>query len=324
MRCPVGPNPRGNVVTSLLDNAAGLLETANDSRLPLRERIAAVVELKSACERLGVEVFDPDDTCGSARSRIQRYLRLHVGEFIDRRELAAVAGISEWARRVRELRTQAGFLIVTGEEAKRLADDGEWSDELPSPEDAKVHHYLLLDAVPDREAAYRWKRANELRKDPRGVRARMLDYLLDFVGRPVPGDELQYIANGATEWARRLRELRTEHGWSVTTRNTGRPDLPVGVYLLESRTQLPEHDRRIPDPVRVAVLKRDGFTCQARGCGWKQEELREGDPRRRLELHHKIAHGDGGANSGENLITLCNVCHDDVHRTNPTSAMVYE
>ncbi|MEM7494760.1 MAG: HNH endonuclease [Myxococcota bacterium] len=32
-----------------------------------------------------------------------------------------------------------------------------------------------------------------------------------------------------------------------------------------------------------------------------------------LEPHHKKRHKEGGGNTPENLITLCNPCHDVVH-----------
>lgn len=73
-----------------------------------------------------------------------------------------------------------------------------------------------------------------------------------------------------------------------------------------------EHDRIIPDPIRVAVLERDGFKCTC--CGWSRDKLNRDDPRKMLELHHKQQHKDGGENTVENLITLCNVCHDAIHR----------
>ncbi len=55
--------------------------------------------------------------------------------------------------------------------------------------------------------------------------------------------------------------MRTEEGWPIVTKNTGRDDLPVGVYVLEEDRQAYVHDRKIPDPVRVAVLTRDHFRC---------------------------------------------------------------
>ena len=137
-------------------------------------------------------------------------------------------------------------------------------------------------------------------------------YKCKNVGTPVTGEELSYLAGNTKEWARRVRELRTEDGWPIATKNTGRNDLPVGVYVLEEDRQAYEHDRIIPDPIRVAVLERDGFKCTC--CGWSRDKLNRDDPRKMLELHHKQQHKDGGENTIENLITLCNVCHDDVHR----------
>ena len=109
-----------------------------------------------------------------------------------------------------------------------------------------------------------------------------------------------------------MRELRTEKGWPIVTKNSGRKDLAIGVYVLEQDRQTYEHDRTIPDPVRVAVLKRDGFKCVR--CGWNRLMLSPDDPRKMLELHHVKHHKDKGANTADNLITLCNVDHDQEHR----------
>ncbi len=125
------------------------------------------------------------------------------------------------------------------------------------------------------------------------------------------GEELRYVANDKTEWARRVRELRTEFGWPITTKNTGRPDLAVGAYVLESLRQSPEHDRKIPDPVRAAVMRRDDYRCKK--CTWSHKEWNPSDPRH-LELHHIRQHAKGGQNTEENLITFCTICHDEVHR----------
>ncbi|PKN67334.1 MAG: hypothetical protein CVU57_03040 [Deltaproteobacteria bacterium HGW-Deltaproteobacteria-15] len=113
-----------------------------------------------------------------------------------------------------------------------------------------------------------------------------------------------------TEWARRVRELRTEFGWPVATKTTGRPDLWIGVYVLLADRQSPEHDRNIKDEVRREVLRRDGYKC--RECGWSHEEWNPSDPRH-LELHHIVHHVKGGKNVEANLKTLCTSCHDKTH-----------
>jgi hypothetical protein len=141
---------------------------------------------------------------------------------------------------------------------------------------------------------------------------KVLKFLRANVGRAVTGEELRYVAGNKTEWARRVRELRTEHGWPVATKTTGRSDLAVGVYILQADRQSAEHDRHIKDDVRREVLRRDGYTCK--GCGWSHKEWNPADPRH-LELHHVTHHARGGQNIKENLRALCNVCHDRAHRT---------
>jgi hypothetical protein len=124
----------------------------------------------------------------------------------------------------------------------------------------------------------------------------------------VTNEELKYLANSRSEWDRRIRELRTEDGWPIVTRSSHDPSLPVGVYVLQVDRQAPAHDRKIKDIVRVQVLEPDSYRCT--NCDWSKSNIREGDPRSLLELHHLIHHVRGGTNAPDNLVTLCNVCHD--------------
>jgi hypothetical protein len=132
------------------------------------------------------------------------------------------------------------------------------------------------------------------------------------VGKHIMGEELRYVAGDKTEWARRVRELRTEEGWPIETKKTGRPNLSIGGYVLELDRQCPPHDRKISDSARMEVLERDEYKC--RKCGWHFGKWNPADPRH-LELHHKKPHAEGGENESGNLITLCIRCHDKVHRT---------
>jgi biotin operon repressor len=56
-----------------------------------------------------------------AKKRIRRYLEERVGQVVYGEELAAVAGISEWARRVRELREDGLDVEELGGSRYRLA-----------------------------------------------------------------------------------------------------------------------------------------------------------------------------------------------------------
>ena len=243
------------------------------------------------------------------------YLQKHVGQVIDGDELMVVSGISEYGRRVRELRVEMGWSIITGVTVSQMRENAEENDqeELTDLPKMKTDQYLLQADVCDRDAAHRWHMGNRIRKDKEAsVRDKVLTYLRENVGTVVSGEELRYVANNKSEWARRTRELRTEFGWPVVTKSNGRPDLPVGAYLLEQDRQSPPHDRAIKDSVRRSVLLRDDYRCQRTECGWTHELWNSSDPRH-LEAHHVVHHAEGGSNEADNLITYCNICHDIVH-----------
>jgi len=287
----------------LLENFKRKLEEED-----VRAKVLALLPAHDVFLELGKSVI-PAGLKMSARDRLIAYFLKYPRTVISGGELMLVSGISEWARRVRELRVQFGWKIVSGVTANETAAEDElFAQELNGgrlgPDD-----YVLLDTEQDKEAAYRWNVANEIRKSRGGMKDKILLFLRKNVGKKVTGEELRYVAQGS-EWARRVRELRTEEGWPVSTKTSGRPDLEVGVYVLERDRQTPKHDRRVPDPLRREVLRRDGYKC--RKCGWNQKLWDRSDPRH-LEIHHIVRHADGGISTLDNLITYCNVCHDELH-----------
>ena len=280
----------------------------------VRQKVLALVPAARLLRDLGISLVEGNDV--SARERILAYLRAYPETVISGDEIAVVSGISEYARRVRELRVQFGWPIFSGVTTRAMLATEAWREsdaptlDLDAIRKMRPDDYILIGGQ-DRDAAHRWSLANEIRRLELSMRDRILRYLRVNVGRPVTGEELRYVAKGQS-WPRRTRELRTQHGWPLATRSSGRPDLPIGVYLLEADRQSPAHDRQIPDPVRVKVLERDGFACRC--CSWSPPGQTGGDPRSLLELHHVEHHVAGGGNDSNNLITLCNVHHDDVHR----------
>lgn len=285
----------------------------------LREQVKSLVPANYHLRDLGSSLIK-DEQVESARDRILAYLRKYPGEVIHGDELMVVAGISEYARRIRELRVEHGWPIFTGQALKEaLEDERQNFPELAATGTHKKDTYILTENKQDRDAAYRWRLANEIRKSKSSVKHKLLKYFRANVGKRITGEELKYLAKNASEWPRRVRELRTEEGWPIVTRVTGMPSLAVGTYLLEEDRQAEVHDRKIPDPVRVKVLERDNFCCRC--CGWSPENANEADRYRTLlELHHIEHHAKGGENTVENLITLCNICHDEVHRGNISSS----
>ncbi|MDH4163473.1 MAG: HNH endonuclease [Nitrospirota bacterium] len=276
----------------------------------LRRKVLSLISAFHLLRDLGSSLI-PREEASAARDRILAYFRKYPLLVIHGDELMVVSGIQDWPRRIRELRREYGWAIASGVTVQEMIAEDEINVKGLVEASLKPEEYILLDKEQDREAAHRWKIANDIRKKSGGVHAKILEFLRSNVGRPVTGEELRYVTNDKSEWARRVRELRTEQGWPILTRNTGRPDLPIGSYLLEKDRQSPAHDRKIPDPVRRAVLVKDKYTCQK--CRWTHEQWNPSDPRH-LELHHKEHHAKGGENTKENLITLCVVCHDAVHR----------
>jgi hypothetical protein len=275
----------------------------------IRQRVCALVPAYDTLRNLGKTLL-PKGLNLSARERLLAYFQLYPQTVIHEKELAIVAGISEWARRVRELRVQYGWKIITGMTVRQLADEGEISSEIDELGSLSPNDYCLIDINQDRDAAHRWNVANEIRKGPGGSREKILKYLRSNVSKVVTGEELSYVAK-SSEWARRTRELRTEDGWPISTKMSGNPSLAMGEYILEEDRQAPTHDRHINEATRRESLRRDGYECQK--CGWSHDEWNKSDPRF-LELHHVEHHADGGSNEMENLITYCNVCHDEIHK----------
>ncbi len=228
----------------------------------LRQKVLSLVPCYHQLRDLGKSLI-PAAEARSARERILHYFLKYQGVVINGDELLVVSGIQEYARRIRELRVQFGWSIVSGLTAAQMAKENEFLAVDIYAADMGPSDYILLSGQQDRDAAHRWNLANEIRRENISVRDKLLKYLRQNVGQKVTGEELKYLARDKSEWARRVRELRTEYGWPIVTQNTGRPDLEVGVYLLEADRQSPEHDRRIPDPVKRNVLRRNGYTCTA-------------------------------------------------------------
>ncbi|MGC8490358.1 MAG: HNH endonuclease [Syntrophobacteraceae bacterium] len=212
-------------LVDLLTNFKGALQLED-----LRQKVLSLVPAYHLLRDLGTSLT-PSEAGKAARDRILFYLLKYPYVIIDGDEIMVVAGISDWPRRVRELRKELGWKIISGQVAKEMAEQEEFSLPGIDVSTMKTDDYILTDERQDREAAFRWKTANNIRRKRTGVINKILEYMLANVGNQISGEELRYVANDKTEWARRARELRTDLGWQVVTRHTGLPDLPVGVYL---------------------------------------------------------------------------------------------
>jgi 5-methylcytosine-specific restriction endonuclease McrA len=70
----------------------------------------------------------------------------------------------------------------------------------------------------------------------------------------------------------------------------------IGLKSRSLRLDQPSYEN-----LRQQVLRRDGWRCQS--CGTMSN----------LEVHHRQFRSHSGHDSEENLMTLCSVCHRNVH-----------
>lgn len=148
------------------------------------------------------------------------------------------------------------------------------------------------------------------KKTPRGgARGKLRAHFLANLGRVMDSKELRKIADNQSEWARRVRELRTEEGYQILTHND-RSNLKPGQYLLENAKPKPAFERAISKESRAFVLDRNGFTCQM--CGAVAGEPHPYDPSRKTRLHigHVIDKSKGGGDDPSNLRAICSVCNE--------------
>jgi hypothetical protein len=145
--------------------------------------------------------------------------------------------------------------------------------------------------------------------DDLSARDRLRRHFLANVGRILDSAELREVSGNISEWARRVRELRTEEGYQILTHND-RSDLKPGQYLLLDPTPEPAFERAISKETRAFVLDRNGFTCQM--CGAVAGEPHPYDQSRKTRLHigHIVDKSHGGTDEVTNLRAICSVCNE--------------
>jgi hypothetical protein len=120
---------------------------------------------------------------------------------------------------------------------------------------------------------------------------------------------LSEASGGTSEWARRVRELRTEEGYQILTHND-RSDLKPGQYLLLDPKPVPAFERSISKELRALVLDRNGFTCQMCGSVAGEPHPYDEGRRTRLQIGHIIDKSMGGKDEPGNLRAICSVCNE--------------
>lgn len=141
-----------------------------------------------------------------------------------------------------------------------------------------------------------------------GARKKLKEFLYDHVGEVLSSADLRSASGNASEWARRVRELRNEEGMNIVT-NNDTSDLKPGQYKLVDTKPIPSFARNMSKETRAYVLDRNGFTCQM--CGIAAGETHPFDGRKtRLHIGHIVDKSQGGSDDYSNLRAICSVCNE--------------
>lgn len=147
-----------------------------------------------------------------------------------------------------------------------------------------------------------------------GSKKRILAYFLANLGKVLNSKGIQRASGGATEWARRVRELRNEEGYQILS-HKDRADLKPGQYLLETKIRIPAFKRGVSKETRAQVIERNGYTCQMCGVAAGDPDPLGGPRTVRLTIGHIVDKSKGGDDSPHNLRAVCTTCNEGLQNT---------
>ena len=221
-----------------------LLELLSDlpdrlARGNIGEQVSSLVEVNLHLRALGASIgasLAPEDA-DSGRARILAYLRTQVGQIVHTDELMIVAGIGDYPRRIRELRADHGWPIISGLAVRDMRADmdsggpGSRAEQLGrmAPEE-----YLLIEDACDPDAVRRWQEAVSIRDQRDDIKSAVLAYLKRAPGKRVTAEELRYVTGNSSSWPLAVHALR-EDGWAIAAKDYGADELPWGIFIFSNQ-----------------------------------------------------------------------------------------
>lgn len=142
-----------------------------------------------------------------------------------------------------------------------------------------------------------------------GSRKALEDFLIANVGRVLTADELRTAANNASEWGRRLRELRDEVGYQIKSHKDD-PKLKPGEYRLDTLDKNKAEKRDIDKKLRAQVLSEAAGVCQWCGAVAGKPHPQYPEKTTTLQVSHVVDKAKGGTDTLNNLIALCSICNE--------------
>ena len=141
-----------------------------------------------------------------------------------------------------------------------------------------------------------------------------MEFFLENIGKVLESRQIQAASGGASEWARRVRELRNEDGYQILT-HKDRVDLKPNQYLIETAKRVPGFARNISKETRAWVLERNGYTCQMCGLAAGDSDPFNTARTVRLTMGHILDKSKGGDDSPQNLRAICTNCNEGLQNT---------
>lgn len=202
------------------------------------EQVCGLVEVNLHLRALGASIgasLAPEDA-DSGRARLLAYLRNQVGRIVHTDELLIVAGIGDYPRRIRELRANHGWPIISGMAVRDMRNDTAMSRGR-SDQISKMapDEYLLIEDICDPDAIRRWQEAPKIRDEAPDIKSAILAYFRRAPGKRVTAEELRYVAGNSNGWPAAVRALCAE-GWEIMSKGDADGNLPWGIYMLQKET----------------------------------------------------------------------------------------
>jgi hypothetical protein len=198
------------------------------------EQVCSLVEVNLQLRELGASIgasLAPRDA-DSGRARLLAYLRHQVGRIVHTEELMIVAGIGDYPRRVRELRADHGWPIISGMAVRDMRAEDQ-SQPFPAGlelSNMAPEEYLLIEDKIDPGAIRRWNIARAIRERSDDPQSALLAYFQDSPGQRITAEELRFVSGNENGWPAIVRDLALQ-GHDIRSRPFGALDLPPGIYI---------------------------------------------------------------------------------------------
>jgi hypothetical protein len=198
------------------------------------EQVGELVQVHHHLRDLGASIgatLAPDDS-DSGRARIIAYLRAQIGRIVHTDELMIVAGIGDYPRRVRELRTLHGWPIISGLAVRDLRALPASKEALRAvPAGIAPDEYLLLEDHQDLEAITRWTACGTMRNLGAAPRSLVREYFERFPDQRITAEELRYLVGNKTDWVSGIADLLAS-GRTIEGADLAASSSPAGIFIL--------------------------------------------------------------------------------------------